>query len=236
LLYGPKLLAVASILRDAPLTRAHGGTGALVGGMFWESLFSTLVAPIVMLQHSWYVFSILMGIATGWNSQTRTDRGLPVGLVARNFAIHTLIGAAAALLLWNYACDCFDWFVPLLAGMLLSIPLVAISSSAALGLVTRQEGLFLIPSETRGLKVLDRAHRLAAGREGVSGNMQQLVLEDAQVRDLHLALLAGASAAGGDLARLGKLRQQAARHETSAFSRDDWTLLLSDCESLRALS
>jgi membrane glycosyltransferase len=236
LLYGPKLLAVASILRDAALTRAHGGTGTLVRGMFWESLFSTLVAPIVMLQHSWYVFSILIGIATGWNSQTRTDRGLPLKLVVRNFAIHTLIGATAAFLLWNYAPNSFDWFVPLLAGMVLSIPLVVLSSSPASGLIARQEGLFLIPSETRGLKVLDRAHALAAGHQEVPGKMQQLVLEDAQVRELHLALLAGAPAPGGDLVHLGKLREQAARRETSAFSRNDWTLLLSDCEGLRTLS
>jgi hypothetical protein len=32
------------------------------------------------------------------------------------------------------------------------------------------------------------------------------------------------------------LRAQAARRETAGFSREDWTLLLSDAESLRALS
>jgi membrane glycosyltransferase len=236
LLYGPKLLAVAALLGSPEATRAHGGTGAVVQGALWESMFSTLMAPIVMLQHSWYVISILMGMATGWNPQTRTDRALPLGLVARKFAAHSLIGAAATVILWHWAPDSFNWFVPLLAGLWLAIPLVLISSSPMLGLVTRKDRLFLVPSESRGLKVLDRAHALAGNHEELSGEAQQLVLEDAKVRDLHLALLAGAPTPSGDSARLGVLRAQAARRETAGFSREDWTLLLSDAESLRALS
>jgi membrane glycosyltransferase len=236
LLYGPKLLAVAALLESPEATRAHGGTGAVLQGALWESVFSTLMAPIVMLQHSWYVISILMGMATGWNPQTRTDRALPLGLVARKFAVHSLIGVAATVILWRYAHDSFNWFVPLLAGLWLAIPLVLVSSSPLLGLMTRKDRLFLVPSETRGLKVLGRAHALARNHETLSGETQQLVLEDAKVRDLHLALLAGAPTLSGDSTRLGVLRAQAVRRETAGFSREDWTLLLSDSEGLKALS
>ena len=132
-------------------TRAHGGTRALVTGAFWEALFSTLMAPIVMLQHSWYVLSILMGMATGWNAQTRTDRALPLGLVGAKFAAHTLIGMVAAFVLWSYvptvstgSCHCwpdcccrFRWWC---------------SVQPAAGPVAREDRLFLVPSETRGLR------------------------------------------------------------------------------------
>lgn len=232
LLFGPKLMAVAALLEDPAATRAHGGTGKLLQGLFWESLFSTLMAPVVMLQHSWYVLTILVGIATGWNSQTRTDRALPLGFVAGKFAPHTLIGAACCYILWNQ--PGFGWFVPLLAGMVLSIPLVVISSSPLLGRVTRDEGIFVVPSETRGLKVLDRAHILTEAHEKPLIDTRQLVLEDRAVRDLHLALLSG-TPPPEDQARLGVLREQAARRETAGFSRDDWALLLSDSEGLRAL-
>ena len=236
LLFGPKLLAVGAVLEDAALTRAHGGTRALLAGLFWESLFSTLMAPIVMLQHSWYVFSILMGMATGWNPQTRTDRALPLRLVARKFAAHTVIGAIAAFLLWRYAPDSFNWFVPLLAGLMLSIPLVLLSSSPLLGQVSRDDHLFLVPSESRGLRVLDRAHALAAGHEALSDRAQQLVLDDARVRELQLVLLRDAPAPAVDPLLLWSLRERVKRRETASFSRDDWALLLSDPESLRALS
>ena len=236
LLFGPKLLAVGAVLEDAALTRAHGGTGALMTGLFWEALFSTLTAPIVMLQHSWYVFSILMGMSTGWNPQTRTDRALPLGLVARKFAAHTVIGSAAAILLWRYAPAGFNWFVPLLAGLILSIPLVVLSSSPLLGQIAREDHLFLVPSESRGLRVMERAHSLAAGHEALSDQAQKLVLDDARVRDLHLALLKDAPAPAVDPLQLWSLRERARRSEIASFSRDDWLLLLSDAETLRTLS
>jgi membrane glycosyltransferase len=240
LLFGPKLLAVAAVLEDAALTRAHGGTRALVMGLFWEALFSTLMAPIMMLQHSWYVFSLLMGMSTGWNSQTRTDRALPLGLVARKFAPHTVIGVIATVALWNYAPDNFDWFVPLLAGLLLSIPLVVLSSSPLLGQVAREDHLFLVPSESRGLRVLNRAHALtagalAAGQDTLPDHAQQLVLDDARVRELHLALLKDTPPPAVDPLQLWSLREKVRRHETASFTRDDWALLLSDTETLRAL-
>jgi membrane glycosyltransferase len=236
LLFGPKLLAVATVLEDAATTRAHGGTRALIAGLFWEALFSTLMAPIVMLQHSWYVFSIVMGMSTGWNPQTRTDRALPLKLVAQKFAPHTILGAAATFVLWHYASDGFNWFVPLLAGLLLSIPLVVLSSSPLLGQLAREDHLFLVPSESRGLKVMDRAHALAAGHEAQPDQAQHLVLDDARVRELHLALLRDAPAPAVDPLLLWSLRERAKRHEIANFSRDDWALLLSDPETLRALS
>jgi len=105
-----------------------------------------------------------------------------------------------------------------------------------LGQIAREDHLFLVPSESRGLKVLDRAHALAAGQDTLSDQAQRLVLDDARVRELHLALLADTPAPAGDPVRLGRIREQVARRETAAFSRDDWTLLLSDPETLRALS
>jgi len=235
MLYGPKLLSVIAVLENPQDARAHGGTGAVLWSAFWESVFATLMAPIVMLQHSWFVFSILIGMATGWNAQTRTDRALPLAVVARQFAPHTIIGVAVTVLLWHYAQGGFNWFLPLLAGLWLAIPLVLFSSSPLLGRVAREEHLFLVPSETRGSKVLGRAHALASSHEAQPDPAPELVLDDARVRDLHLALLAGAPAPTADPLRLWSLREHARRRDTAAFSREDWALLLSDSEGLRAL-
>ena len=234
-LYGPKLLAVIALLESPEATRAHGGIGAVLWGAFWESVFATLMAPIVMLQHSWFVFTILIGMATGWNAQTRADRALPFALVARKFAPHTVIGLAATFLLQYYAPDSFNWFLPLLAGLWIAIPLVAFSSSPLLGKVAREEHLFLVPSETRGSKVLSRAHALAVSHEAISDPAPEMVLDDARVRDLHLALLAGAPPPPADPLRLWSLREHARRRDTAQFSREDWALLLSDSEGLKAL-
>ncbi len=235
LLYGPKLLSVIALLESPEATRAHGGIGAVLASAFWEAVFATLIAPIVMLQHSWYVFSILMGMATGWNVQTRTDRALPFPVVARNFAAHTVIGLVVTVLLARTAPDSFNWFLPLLAGLWLAIPLVLISSSPFLGEWLRKDGLFLVPSETRGSKVLGRAHALAESHQALPVRAD-LVLEDAQVRDLHLALLADTVLPPADPLKLWSLRERVRRGDTGAFSREDWSLLLSDPEGLKALT
>jgi len=233
LLYGPKLLAVAVVLDDADTTRAHGGLGALLLSVVLESIFSTLLAPVVMLQHSWYVLTIVLGISTGWGSQARDDRALPLDFVAKAFAPHTLIGIVATIVLWRTGA--FGWYVPLLAGLWLAIPLVQLTSSPLLGRAARNDGLFLTPVETRGLKVLERAHALAAAHQGLDGDARHLVLEDAGVRALHLSLLKG-TPAPEDRMRLWALREQAARKETARFTREDWALLLSDPESILALA
>jgi hypothetical protein len=56
------------------------------------------------------------------------------------------------------------------------------------------------------------------------------------VRDLHLALLAGAPVPPVDPLRLWSLREHARRRDTAQFSREDWALLLSDSEGLKTLS
>jgi membrane glycosyltransferase len=233
-LFGPKLMAVVLLARDHASLRAHGGLPAVLRGVLGESIFSTLLAPVVMLQHSWFVLSILAGIATGWGAQQRQDRALPIGFVIRGFAAHTLIGLGAAAIL--YGTGGFGWFVPLLAGMLLAIPLVWLTSSLELGERLRRTGWFLVPSETQGLDVLERAHALTEGHPP-QGDARHLVLEDGAVRGLHLALLADTPPPeSASREKLAGLLEAARRRDTGGFSREDWTALLSDAESLKALT
>jgi membrane glycosyltransferase len=235
LLFGPKLLALLVMARDEDQVRAHGGLGGLLWGILLESLFSALMAPIAMLQLSWYIFSILMGIAVGWPAQQRTDRALPLDYAVRHYGVHTAIGLLGVILLNVFAPGSVGWFLPLLAGLILSIPLVIVTSSPMAGELARQDRLFLVPSETRGLHVLDRAHALAKAHAAPQADVRALVIEDPEVRRLHLALLADTPQPPADPARLAQLRAQAARREFSAFTREDWSMVLSDAEGLAAL-
>src|SRR5262249_26864218 len=73
LLYGPKLAALAVALADRGQRRVHGGALSLIRSALCESLFATLLAPVVMLAHCWFFACLLMGRATGWNVQRRDD-------------------------------------------------------------------------------------------------------------------------------------------------------------------
>ena len=72
------------------------------------------------------------------------------------------------------------------------------SSSPLLGRVAREDRFFLVPSETRGSKVLDRAHALATAHAGsVRPIRSDWCWRIPRVRELHLALLNGRTAAAG---------------------------------------
>jgi membrane glycosyltransferase len=237
LLYAPKFLAVAIALRDKAEVRAHGGTKAVLRSVLYETLFSTLFAPVVMLAHSWFVVSILSGISSGWGAQARDDRALPLWFVIRRYWPHTLIGIACTWMLWRFVPDDLPWYALLLLGLWLAIPVVLITSSFSLGERAARRGLFLIPSETVKLPVLERAHRLRAAHGEDIRDFRRLVLEDAGVRQLHLAMLQE-SPPPLELPRekLQELAEAARRKDTQGFSRAEWVALLSDPETIAAAS
>jgi hypothetical protein len=103
------------------------------------------------------------------------------------------------------------------------------------GKAARHDRLFLVPSETRGLRILEQADALADAYVSPAADVRALVLDDPDVRRLHLALLADAPPPPADAARLAGLRAQAGQRETAGFTREDWSLLLSDSEGLAAL-
>jgi membrane glycosyltransferase len=54
------------------------------------------------------------------------------------------------------------WFLPLLCGPILAIPLVRLTSSTTAGRIARRLGLFVSPSETGRVPIVDRVRALSA--------------------------------------------------------------------------
>jgi membrane glycosyltransferase len=164
LLYVPKIIALVVLLRDREAVRSHGGARNLVLSVFLESVLSTLVAPIFMLSHSWFVVNILLGSNTRWGAQLRHgNTGLANAVTA--FAPHTVIAIGAGYLAWTCTPAAFWWYLPLLAGMATAILFGWLTSLPSWGAVARRAGVFLTPSETRGLPIVDRVDALVAERD-----------------------------------------------------------------------
>src|SRR5204862_3420620 len=103
MLYIPKFLALAVLLRHSEKRRAYGGAGRLTSSVILESLISTLLAPVFMLSHSWFVLCILVGRSTRWGSQSRGGRGIRVRSAVRAFTPHTIVGTVAGVAAWRWA-------------------------------------------------------------------------------------------------------------------------------------
>ncbi|MDE2499277.1 MAG: glucans biosynthesis glucosyltransferase MdoH [Alphaproteobacteria bacterium] len=155
LLYGPKLIALLLILRDREACRAHGGGWNAAFSVLLESVFSTLLAPIAMLSQSMFVINILLGEATGWGTQQRTEHGPAWSIIVRTFGMHTFVAITAGVLIYTYVPGSFWWFSLLLVGPVLAIPFAGITSSRSIGQWAMRRGLFLAPCETGRIPIID---------------------------------------------------------------------------------
>ena len=145
----PKALALIDLARDWPRRKAFGGLGWTAAGVVGETIFSTLHAPLLMLWHTRFVVTNLLGISVGWATQKRSADGTTWLYAAQRHWGHTLIGVLWGAFMWRLDPSLFWWFTPVLAGLALSIPLSVLTSRRSLGANARRLGFFKTPEETR---------------------------------------------------------------------------------------
>src|SRR5262249_40559157 len=115
---------------------------------FLELLYSTLQAPILMLWHTEFVASALLGRSVSWKTQNRSADGTTWPYAIRNHWKHTSIGLIWGAIIWRVDPVLLPWMTPVLLGMLLAIPLTVLTSRSSAGTRTRKAGLFLTSEET----------------------------------------------------------------------------------------
>jgi len=193
----PKFLSLLDLANDWPRRRQFGGLLNAIGGVVFETLFSTLHAPLLMLWHTRFVITNLAGISVGWTTQRRTADGTDWLYALQRHWGHTLIGVLWGWFTWNLDHGLFWWFTPVLAGMVFSVPLSVLTSRRSLGTWARSAGLFLTPEETRpplelvSLRSRMKIHELTednSPRCRVHAGLAAAVL-DPYVNAIHVTLL-----------------------------------------------
>ncbi len=235
LLFLPKLLAWLAMLVRSEHRRGFGGGVRAFASVLVEMLVSGLIAPVMMLDQSLTVAATLSGRDVGWNVQRRDDDALPWAQVARVYAGHTAVGVLLAVAAYAVSWALFLWMTPVIAGLLLAIPLAGLTANAHLGRGLRRLGLLLVPEERTPPPILSRANELAVRIE------RSLLVLDAIARlsssgtfaDAHRAMIEPRARRRGDvdvdlvvaIARLDE-----------ATTTEDARAMLSDRELLAVLS
>jgi membrane glycosyltransferase len=176
-----------------------------------------------------------------WQAQQRGDRPTSLREALGRHAAGTLLGLAWSGLFLFAAPRLFWWFSPVLAGLVLAIPVSVWSSRATAGAWARRHGLWLIPEEISTPQLFQRLHqelanaharRWAAPRDGLTW-----VLEDPVAFEVHLALLPPAAAPDDPLHqhRLEGLQLKVRYHGPRALSPQEKRELLLDSDSIRSL-
>jgi membrane glycosyltransferase len=144
----PKFLALVDLACDWSRRKAFGGLARTAAGVVGETVFSTLHAPLLMLWHTRFVITNVLGISVGWTTQKRSADGTTWLYAAQRHWGHTLIGVLWGVFMWQLNPTLFWWFTPVLAGMAFSVPLSVLTSRRSLGAHARRLGFFLTPEET----------------------------------------------------------------------------------------
>ena len=191
----PKFLGMAIFLRRNG-RRKRAGKKFLPAGKAWGSLgleivSSTLMAPVMMLFQSKFVFDILCGKSVSWNAQNRGDDGTSWRTAWQIHKWHTILGAVTAVAVWKYAHALFWWLSPVTLGLVLSVPMSVISSRAGIGRRLKAHEWLLIPEEAEEPEVLSRTEywvSVLQPYEAGEGGWKMLQQNEA-LRRLHCRML-----------------------------------------------
>lgn len=229
----PKVLAGFAV--DA---RAFGGRGRVWASIFVEHLFTALIAPILMLVHSLFVFDVLIGRDSGWGKQNRGGAGTGWSEAWMRHKFHMAFGIFAGVVAWRYAPSLFWWLTPVLTGLVLAAPISVYSSRASIGNWLRRRGLLLTPEEISPPAEWSDARAAEAAlagilpvAEGPLGNLGR-VLDDPALNALHISLLPEKSLDFADPDELVKARRKLALQPIPVLSGAEKMALLYDAATL----
>ena len=160
LLFLPKVFAFLLVTAKGG-AKLFGGFIPMACSVVGEVVISTFLAPVRMLFHSLFVITTLFGSASSWNLQNRMQE-TSWGNAIRFHWWGTTLGILWGGLMYLINPGFFLWLSPIIAGLILSIPLSVLSSKIQLGNGAQFLRLFLTPPDTappRELTFLERSLR-----------------------------------------------------------------------------
>jgi len=236
----PRAYAFQILLNDRRRLTAHGNDGLAALSVVLEILISALIAPIMMVFHTVFVVGTLTGRSVSWKAQQRSESATTWRDAVGAYWPFTVIGLVATAGAWAIDPGLVAWLSPVLAGLLLAIPLAVLLDSPAVGRAARRYGLFLIPEETDRPAVLRAQRRYI--REFASAMTDPgvppltRVVIDPTLHALHLALQRDhGDFEVGDAALHTQLREAFLHQNAAQLDRQQKLAILNDPEMLKQL-
>jgi membrane glycosyltransferase len=118
----PKLLGLLLELKRARIQGSPMHALRSTVGVFYETIYSMLIAPILMITQTVGAIQIFAGLDSGWKAQKRDDGALSFSDAMKFARLHTLIGALVAAIAWKVSPGLLVWMAPVVAGLLLAGP------------------------------------------------------------------------------------------------------------------
>jgi membrane glycosyltransferase len=156
LLLTPRALGVAAVWLKGEHAD-YGGRLRLVTSALLELVVSALQAPVRMIAHSTFVIGTLTGLRLEWKSPPRDATAIGWRDALRRIGLLAApVGLIAVLALPSDALSA-PHLMPLLAALLLAVPLAVLSSHPTVGAALRRMHMLWVPEERRPPLTLRRA-------------------------------------------------------------------------------
>ena len=242
LLFLPKIVSVVVLLGRSEEVAAYGGRGRLLLSVALETVGSMLLAPVNMIFNTKFVIFTLLGQGVGWVTQKRSadEDGTDWREAIITHGPQTLFGLvwgiSSLILIPAY----FAWLSPVLAGLVLSIPVSIFLSKASFGRRAQELGIFVTPEETQPpeeLRLLSRnleeCYRHLPPFEPLRADygLMQAVL-DPYINAMHVALLRQRRTSAVAREWFAKLQLRLLREGPGKFTTKEKMALLLDPQSM----
>ncbi len=151
MIFAPKIASIADVLLRKDLRKSFGGGFAVVFGSMAEILFSMMLAPIMAVANTIFLFKLFaLGKAKGWATQSRNAESLPLNVTAKHLWPQMLfgtIGVAGVLSVGNFDALTLVICLPVFVGPFLAIPFGISSSHEFFGNLAAKYGIWQLPEE-----------------------------------------------------------------------------------------
>lgn len=144
-LFGPRAMAVIWVLADRTRRASFGGAMAFLRSVVLETLLSTLLAPVVMVNQTKALSGLLFGTASNWLVQNRDAEKLSLRAVLPTVRGHVLL-CVLLVVLSVFAPVLALWLAPIVLGLSSAPWLISLTSSTALGQRATRAGWFMVPA------------------------------------------------------------------------------------------
>lgn len=235
----PKAWALVTLTREPNRLREFGGWDNVVGSVVLETLFSILIAPMMMFFHTRFVIATLLGHSVQWSAQNREEGDISFGEALLVYGPHAIAGAAATLLTLLLSPLMLVWLLPVVVGLLFAAPIALLLGSTRVGEELARRGLLLIPEEIFTPEILHRQRAALAAHEYANSQIDrsklfETVLVDPSFQALHRNILhasdADVPAPPRELEAILEIIEQEGPDKVPQPAR---RILLSDAEALR---
>ncbi len=149
LLLAPKLLGAQRLISATPPLKIIRRRLTILRDVIAETIYSVILAPILMLFYTQFVWASFFGGEAAWGRQKRTDDLGPSwsDLAAAHLGHTVLAVTTGALVAW-LAPAMLPWLLLVLLGPIVAMPFSRLLASNLLASASRHAGWFMVPEET----------------------------------------------------------------------------------------